>query len=45
MNPASIPATNQQALAARLAVQPELDFAVLVGSRATSTAHGPSDWG
>ena len=27
-----------------LLAQPQLDFAVLVGSRATGTAHGDSDW-
>lgn len=44
MPSASLPATHQQALAALLSAQPSLNFAVLVGSRATGTAHAQSDW-
>lgn len=32
------------ALAQALRAEPQLEFAVLVGSRATGTAHGGSDW-
>lgn len=44
MEHASLTATSRQALAVLLAAQPELDFAVLVGSRATGRAHAQSDW-
>lgn len=44
MNAAAISGTSQQELAALLAAQPDLDFAVLTGSRATRSAHAQSDW-
>lgn len=44
MNAAAIVETSQPELAALLAGQPGLDFAVLAGSRATGSAHAQSDW-
>ena len=40
----SIHSVQTDALAQVLCCAPELDFAVLVGSRATGTAHAQSDW-
>jgi predicted nucleotidyltransferase len=45
LNPATHHATpSVNALVQTLLAQPQLDFAVLVGSRATGTAHENSDW-
>lgn len=41
---ASPAAASRQALATALAAQPGLEFAVLVGSRATGQTHAQSDW-
>lgn len=44
MKATAILGTSQQKLTALLAAQPELDFAVLAGSRANRSAHAQSDW-
>lgn len=44
MDNTPVPATSRQQLAALLTAQPGLDFAVLVGSRASGKAHAQSDW-
>jgi predicted nucleotidyltransferase len=40
----SAPSEEQRTLSRLLSAEPHLEFAVLIGSRATGTAHATSDW-
>lgn len=40
----SAPSEEQRTLSRLLSAEPHLEFAVLIGSRATGTAHAASDW-
>jgi predicted nucleotidyltransferase len=44
LNPSDEPSAKPAAWVQTLRDEPELEFAVLVGSRATGTAHADSDW-